>query len=299
MHKKRRMNMKQWITKEEHKGVALILASTAAFCLMSGLVRYASNIDPYKTTLFRFIVGLGMVGTAALLGRITLKFTNGPLLVLRGLTGGIAVLIFFFSISKLGVGKGTILIYSFPIFGTIFSSIFLKEKIGSIRFGAILIAFAGIYLLAAENGHGLSLVGVLGTYELLAIFGAMLGGVALVAVKKLHDTDSSYAIYFAQCVIGLWVVIVPANIVPCSIGISGGLLLVAIGVASSVGQLLSTEGFRYVQVATGSLLGMLVPVLNYFLGVVAFGEVISWRSIVGSATVLGSCVVVLLKNNNK
>jgi len=299
MHKKRRMNMKQWITKEEHKGVVLILASTAAFCLMSGLVRYASNIDPYKTTLFRFIVGLGMVGTAALLGRITLKFTNGPLLVLRGLTGGIAVLIFFFSISKLGVGKGTILIYSFPIFGTIFSSIFLKEKIGSIRFGAIVIAFAGIYLLAAENGHGLSLVGVLGTYELLAIFGAMLGGVALVAVKKLHDTDSSYAIYFAQCVIGLWVVIVPANIVPCSIGISGGLLLVAIGVASSVGQLLSTEGFRYVQVATGSLLGMLVPVLNYFLGVVAFGEVISWRSIVGSATVLGSCVVVLLKNNNK
>lgn len=293
------MNMKQWITKEEHKGVALILASTAAFCLMSGLVRYASNIDPYKTTLFRFIVGLGMLGTAALLGRITLKFTNGPLLLLRGLTGGVAILIFFFSISKLGVGKGTVLIYSFPIFGSIFSSIFLKEKIGVIRSGAILMAFAGIYLLAAENGHGLSMVGVLGTYELLAIFGAMLGGVALVAVKKLHDTDSSYAIYFAQCVIGLWVVIVPANTVPCSIGISGGLLLVAIGVASSVGQLLSTEGFRYLQVATGSLLGMLVPVLNYFLGVVAFGEVISWRSIVGSATVLGSCVVVLLKNNNK
>jgi drug/metabolite transporter (DMT)-like permease len=299
MHKKRRMNMKQWTIKEEHKGVALILASTAAFCLMSGLVRYASGIDPYKTTLFRFIVGLAMLGTAALLGRITLKFNNGPLLLLRGLTGGVAILIFFFSISKLGVGKGTVLIYSFPIFGSIFSSIFLKEKIGAIRLGAILMAFAGIYLLAADNGQGLSLVGVLGTYELLAILGAMLGGVALVAIKKLHDTDSSYAIFFAQCVIGLWIVIVPANMVSCSIGISGGLLLVAIGVASTVGQLLSTEGLRYVQVATGSLLGMLVPVLNYFLGVIAFGEVISWRSIVGSATVLGSCVVVLLKNNYK
>jgi len=290
--------MKRWITKDEYKGVALILSSTAAFCLMSGLVRYASNIDPYKTTLFRFIVGLGMLGTAALLGRITLKFTNGPLLLLRGLTGGIAILIFFFSISKLGVGKGTVLIYSFPIFGSIFSSIFLKEKIGAIRFVAILMAFAGIYLLAADNGQGLSLICVLGMYELLTIFGAMLGGVALVAVKKLHDTDSSYAIYFAQCVIGLWVVVVPANIVPCSIGISGGLLLVAIGVTSTVGQLLSTEGLRYVQVATGSLLGMLVPVLNYFLGVVVFDEVISWRSAIGSTIVLGSCVVVLLKNNH-
>ena len=292
------MNMTRWIKKDEHRGVVLILASTAAFCLMSGLVRYASGIDPYKTTLFRFIVGLGMLGTAALFGRITLKFINGPLLLLRGLTGGTAILIFFFSISKLGVGKGTVLIYSFPIFGSIFSSIFLKERLDAIRLGVILTAFAGIYLLAADNGQDWSLLGALGTYELLAIFGAMLGGVALVTVKKLHDTDSSYAIYFAQCVIGLWVVVVPANIVPCSIGWSGGFLLVAIGVASTVGQLLSTEGIRYVQVATGSLLGMLVPVLNYFLGVVVFGETISWRSVVGSATVLGACVVVLLKNNN-
>ena len=289
--------MKRWMTKDEHKGVALILASTAAFCLMSGLVRYASGIDPYKTTLFRFIVGLGILGTAALLGKITLRFVNGPLLLLRGLAGGAAILIFFFSISKLGVGKGTVLIYSFPIFGSIFSSIFLKEKIGAFRLGAILMAFAGIYLLAADNGRDSSLFGALGRYELLTLFGAMLGGVALVSVKKLHDTDSSYAIYFAQCVIGLWIVIVPANIVPCSIGWSGGLLLVAIGVASTVGQLLYTEGYRYVQVATGSLLGMLVPVLNYFLGVVVFGEVMSWRSIVGSATVLGACVVVLLKSN--
>ncbi len=291
--------MKRWITKDEHKGVALILASTIAFCLMSGLVRYASGIDPYKTTLFRFVVGLGILGTSALLGKITLRFVNGPLLLLRGLAGGAAILIFFFSISKLGVGKGTVLIYSFPIFGSIFSSIFLKEKIGAFRLGAILMAFAGIYLLAADNGRDSSLFGALGRYELLTLFGAMLGGVALVSVKKLHDTDSSYAIYFAQCVIGLWIVIVPANVVPCSIGWSGGLLLVAIGVASTVGQLLYTEGYRYVQVATGSLLGMLVPVLNYFLGVVVFGEVMSWRSIVGSATVLGACVVVLLKSNNK
>ncbi len=289
--------MTRWIKKDEHKGAALILSSTVAFCLMSGLVRYASDIDPYKTTLFRFIVGLGMLGTAALFGKITLKFTNGPLLLLRGLTGGTAILIFFFSVSKLGVGKGTVLIYSFPIFGSIFSSIFLKEKIDAIRFGAILLSFAGIYLLAVDNGQDTSLVGGLGPYELLAIFGAMLGGLALVAVKKLHDTDSSYAIYFSQCVIGLWVVVIPANIVPCSIGISGGLLLVSIGVTSTVGQLLSTEGIRYVSVATGSLLGMLVPVLNYFLGVIAFNEVMSWRSVVGSAAVLGACVVVLLKNN--
>lgn len=282
-----------------YKGAKLILASTVVFCLMSGLVKYASNIDPYKTTLFRFVVGLGMLGTAALLGKIQLKFVHGPLLLLRGLFGGIAILIFFFSIAKLGVGKGTVLIYAFPIFGSIFSSIFLKEKIGIVRFCAILTAFAGIYFLAADSNSGFSRSNFIGRYELLAIFGAALGGLAVVIVKKLHDTDSSYAIYFSQCVIGLWVVVVPANLVPCSIGYSGGLLLVAIGVTATIGQLFSTEAYRYVQVATGSLLGMLVPVLNYFIGTLIFHEILTWQSILGSAMVIGSCVVVLLGNGWK
>jgi len=283
----------------QYRGTVLILASTVFFCLMSGLVRYASDIDPYKTTLFRFVVGLGILGTAALFGRIKLRFNNGLLLFLRGLIGGVAILICFWSIAKLGVGKGTVLIYAFPIFGSIFSAILLKEKVGVVRFVAVLAAFVGIYLLAATNGNGSAFLGVFGKNELLAIFGAMLGGMALVIVKKLHDTDSSYAIYFAQCVIGLWVVAVPANIVPCSIGLSGGLLLVAIGISATIGQLLSTEGIRYLDVSTGSLLGMLVPVINYFIGVIIFHETVSWQSIIGSATVLGACVVVLMKNNGR
>ena len=289
--------MHRTFIKSEYKGIVLILASTVFFCLMSALVRYASDIDPYKTTLFRFVVGLGMLGTAALFGKIRLKFVNGPLLFLRGLFGGAAILIFFWSVSELGVGKGTVLIYSFPIFASIFSAIFLKEKIGLLRSAAILAAFFGIYLLACDNGNGSSSLGSLGKYELLAILGAMLGGMALVLVKKLHDTDSSYAIYFAQCAIGLWIVVIPANIVPCSIGFSGGILLVAIGVTATIGQLLSTEAYRYVEIPTGSLLGMLVPVMNYIVGVTIFDEFISWQSIIGSAAVIGSCVIVLLRNN--
>jgi drug/metabolite transporter (DMT)-like permease len=280
----------------QYRGAVLILTSTVFFCLMSGLVRYASGIDPYKTTLFRFVVGLGMLGTAALFGRIRLRFNNGLLLFLRGLIGGTAILICFWSISTLGVGKGTVLIYAFPIFGSIFSAILLKEKVGAVRFIAVLIAFVGIYLLAATKNNGSAFLGVFGKNELLAIFGAMLGGLALVIVKKLHDTDSSYAIYFSQCVIGLWVVAVPANLVPCSIGFSGGILLLAIGITATIGQLLSTEGIRYLDVSTGSLLGMLVPVINYFTGVVIFHETVSWRSIAGSAAVIGSCIVVLLRN---
>lgn len=285
-------------TEQQRRGAALMLSSTVAFCLMSGLVRYAADIDPYKKTLFRFVVGLGILGTAALLGKIKLGFNHGPLLFLRGLFGGTAILIFFFSITKLGVGKATVLVYSFPIFGSIFSVILLKERLGAAQVVSMIVAFVGIGLLASDNGDTGSLLALPGRYELLTIFGAMLGGMALVLVKKLHDTDSSYAIFFAQCVIGLWIVVVPANIAPCALGWMGGFLLVAIGITSAAGQLLATEGYRHLSVATGSLLGMLVPVLNYGLGVTLFDERISVHSVLGSAAVLGACVVVLLKSPN-
>jgi drug/metabolite transporter (DMT)-like permease len=163
---------------------------------------------------------------------------------------------------------------------------------------AIVAAFAGIYLLAADNGNGSFVLGAFGADELLAIGGALLGGSALVLIKKLHDTDSAYAIFFAQCAIGMWVVVVPANTIPCSIGVAGGFLLVAIGVTSATGQLLATMGYRHVAVATGGLLGMCVPVLNYIMGVIVFREPVSFGSVLGTAIVIGSCGIVLLRTKN-
>jgi len=279
------------------KGAALMLASSILFSMMAVLIKYASGIDSYKITLFRFIIGLALLGTAAMFGKIKLIFTHGPFLFLRGLVGSIAVFIFYLSIPKLGLGKATVIGYCFPIFASIFSRIFLKEKITIVKTAAILTAFVGIYLLTTSGIAGPSLAAAFGKYELLAVFGAVLGGIAVVLIKKLHDTDSSYAIFFAQCAIGLWLLIVPATVVPSDIGYSAVVLLLSIGVTAAVGQLLMTQGYNYVSVTTGSLLGMLTPVLNYVIGVMIFHELISIRSVIGSVVIIACCVVVLLAND--
>jgi drug/metabolite transporter (DMT)-like permease len=122
----------------------------------------------------------------------------------------------------------------------------------------------------------------------------MLSGIAVVCVKKLHDTDSTYAIFFSQCVIGLWLVIVPANISGVAIGYSGGVVLLCIGIAAAVGQLLMTEGYRHTTVVVGSLLGMLVPVLNFAAGRLLFRETLSLRALLGAAVVVLSCMFVII-----
>ncbi|OGS21656.1 MAG: hypothetical protein A2252_11670 [Elusimicrobia bacterium RIFOXYA2_FULL_39_19] len=277
------------------KGITAIILSSIFFSAMAGMVRYVSYIDSYKTALYRFVIGFSLLGTAAIIGKINLTFNNGKILFLRGLLSGLSVFIFYLTISKIGLAKATVLGYSFPIFATIGSVLILKEKVPFSKWLLIFISFIGIFLISTSKGEGFSNIGV---YELVAILGACISGIALVTLKKLHDTDSSYAIFFAQCAIGIWLVIIPANIIPCKIGISGGVILLLIGITAAVGQLLCTYSYKYFSVSTGSILEMLSPVLNIFIGIIIFGEFVSVKGIIGMVIVLGSCLLLLVEKES-
>jgi drug/metabolite transporter (DMT)-like permease len=287
------------------RGTLMMLSSSIFFCLMSGMIKHMSHVNSFMVVQFRFVIGLALLSLAALFGRIQLSFKNGPLLFLRGLTGSAAVFLFFLSISKLGVGKATVITYSFPAFASVIGIFVLKERLSLVKWLAVAAALCGIGLLAFKGGEkgadaeSVSALASIGRYELLAILGAVLSGIAICLVKKLHDTDSTYAIFFAQCLVGLWLVIIPANVKSVSLGYSGGLMLLGIGVVAAVGQLLMTEGYGHLTVTTGSLLGMSVPVLNFALGITLFKEPITGRGVLGAIIVIASCTAVILADRKK
>jgi len=262
--------------------------SSVAYCVMSTLVRLPQNMNPYVTVFFRFAIGLGLLGILAMSGKIKLTFVHTPFLVLRGLAGAIAVFIWFLSISALGLGKGTVIFYSYPVFASVFSVIFLKEKVSFLKWIAAAFAFSGVVLLVmGKDITSLSIYSV-GIYEMIAVFGAVLGGSAVVLVKKLVETDSSWSIYFAQCLAGFWLFIGPANLSGGSLEYSGFFLLICVGVTATIGQLLMTEGYRRIPVTTGATLIMLVPVLNMLTGILIFKEPVSAIEISGAAMVVVS-----------
>jgi drug/metabolite transporter (DMT)-like permease len=247
---------------------------------------------------FRFVIGLGLIATAVMLGRAKLVFNSKKLLFFRGLTGGIAILIGLVSITKLGLGKGMVLICSYPIFASVISAVFLKERLRLFDVGAILTAIVGFYFIAYEKQQDFSLL-VFGKYELLAVLGAVIAGIAVSLIRKLHDTDSSLAIYFSQCVVGMWLVLGPSFSNKGSVGLNGVFILLGIGATVTVGQLLMTEGFKYVPVKTGSLLLMIEPVLCYIAGVAIFSESVTIFRVFGSVLVIGACMVVMAGRKKK
>jgi len=284
------------MSRAEHKkkGAALMALASVFFCIAGCLVKSGSYVGAYKLAFFRFIIGLGLITTAAMSGRVKLVFNNNKLLFLRGLTGGTAVFITLLCITKLGLGKGMVLINSYPIFASIISAVFLKERLRLLDIGAILTATVGIYFIAYEKQQGFSLL-VFGRYELLAVLGAMIAGIAVTLIRKLHDTDDSLAIYFSQCAVGIWLVIMPAFSSEGVIGFKGVFILLGIGASVTIGQLLMTEGFKYVPVKTGSLLLMFETVLCYVAGVAIFGEPLTAPCLLGTVLVIGACAVVLIR----
>ena len=112
-----------------------MMGSGVLFTLMAILVRSAPNIDCYTTALFRFAIGIALLGTAAMTKKITLTFHQSRLLFLRGFLGSIGVIIFYISITHIGLAKGSAITYSYPVFATLGGALFLGERIGWRRGG--------------------------------------------------------------------------------------------------------------------------------------------------------------------
>lgn len=279
---------------DNSRGILLTLGSVVFFALMAVLVKAIPNVSSYQTTFFRFAIGLGIIGILHLFGVVNLKFNDKKNLFWRGLVGGAAVYLFYLAILKLGVGKGSVYIYSYPIFATLFSMPILKEKVEPIKFVVIFISFAGLILLSVGGGiHSLAGIGI---YELVAIAGSVTTGLAVVFVKKLHDSDNSYAIFFSQCIVGFWMFLVPSGVTQAKGDLSELLLLVLVGVVATIGQLFMTEGYKYVNVATGSLLQSMVPVFNLLSGWLIFKEQFNTIEMTGAFIIVGSCFALVILN---
>ena len=278
---------------DNSKGILLTLGSVVFFALMAVLVKAIPNVSSYQTTFFRFAIGVGIIGILSLLGIVNLKFNDKKNLFWRGLVGGVAVYLFYLAIIKLGVGKGSVYIYSYPIFATLFSMLILKEKVEPIKFIVIFISFAGLVLLSLGGKGGLSGMGI---YELIAIAGSITTGLAVVFVKKLHDNDNSYAIFFSQCIVGFWMFLIPSGATQAKGNVTELLLLVLVGIIATIGQLFMTEGYRYVNVATGSLLQSMVPVFNLLSGWLIFHEQFSAVEMAGAFVIVSSCFALVIIN---
>jgi drug/metabolite transporter (DMT)-like permease len=259
-------------------------SSSVLFSAMSMLIPFLHGVSTSIIVSARFVVGILVILVLAAMGVTRLRAVNKWWLLVRGIIGASSVYFFFRGITTLGLGKGTVLNYTYPIFAALLAPLVVKEKLTWDVLAAALVSFVGIWFVVSPGRFS-----SIGVEDLLALMGGILSGVAVVAIKKLRETDTPYIIYLAQCVFGLLVVGWPT--VTSSFHFAGKewLILAGLGIFATAAQLLMTWAYGHVRATEGSLLAFLVPVLNVILGVIVFGEAMRVSTVIGSVIVLFCC----------
>lgn len=259
-------------------------ASSLLFSLMSVLIPLAHGVSASLIASARFVVGIIVILGIALVTRTPLRAVNKWWLVARGVIGASSVYLLFRGIQNLGLGQGTILNYTYPIFAALLAPLMIKEKITWDVLAAGAVSFFGIWLVVSPGP-----ISSINVETLLALLGGVGSAIAVVAIKKLRETETPSIIYLAQCVFGLLVVGWPTAVSSFGFARFEWLILVAIGLVATIAQLAMTWAYKHVPATEGSLLAFLTPVLNVLLGVLVFGELMKPMTLAGSALVLACC----------
>lgn len=265
-------------------GMPVMAASAVLFSLMSFLIPLTHGVSTSIITSARFVVGILAILVIALVTRTPLVAHKRGWLVARGVIGATSVYLLFRGIMNLGLGQGTILNYTYPIFAALLAPLMIGEKLTWDVLAAGLMSFLGIWLVVSPGP-----ISSISVETLLALLGGVLSGIAVVVIKKLRETETPSIIYLAQCVFGLLVVGWPTAASSFSFGAVEWLILLGIGIVATVAQLTMTWAYKHVPATEGSLLAFLTPVLNVLLGVLVFGEQMKAMTLVGSLLVLACC----------
>lgn len=173
------------------KAVYYILLATFLFAIMNVLIKYLANIPSYEIVFFRslvsFIVTLGL-----LLHFKIFPFGTGNRfwLIVRGLAGSAALLLFFYTIQNMPLATAVTIQYLSPIFTILIASFLIKESINWKQWIFFLIAFAGVFIIKGFDSRV--------SFALLAlgVLSAVFSATAYTAVRSVRDSEHALVIVF-------------------------------------------------------------------------------------------------------
>ncbi len=193
---------------------------------------------------------------------------------------------FVISLAYLPLGDAYTLYFSAPVMLTAAAALFLREPVGVRRWAAVLAGFAGVVVAA----------GAPGTWQLAALLPLAAAALSVArdfATRSVSPEVNAGTVALATAIVvtlgGLatlpfaWTPPTPVELALCLAAAAGaGAGYVLFAVALRTGELSFISPFRYAGVPAAMLLGLLV-----------WGDVPSWRTLLGAAIIVGSGLFIL------
>jgi S-adenosylmethionine uptake transporter len=217
--------------------------------------------------------------------RIPLSTTQWRGHLWRGLSGTIAMMLYFYCITTLPLATAITLNYTSAIFLTVLTLVVYKDRFHLSLTASLALGFTGVVLLLhptferEQFGNGI-----------LGLASGLLAAVALMNVRQLGllgEPAVRVVFYFnlvATLLSGAWIAQTEVH----SITLSNLWLLLGMGVSATFAQISMTHAYRVGQTQVVSTLSYSTIVFASLFGLILWNETLPFGSWLGIALIVGS-----------
>lgn len=251
-----------------------LAASAVSFGLMAVLARWLSRgpggFSAGQLSVVRFAIGV-LVSLAAFRAvRGLYRPVNYRLLVTRGISGGLVVVLYFAALARIPAGDAGVLYNLFPVLATVMSIAAFGERPTGHLLGGLLLATSGVALVLGKGSFSFEL----GLGQAAALAAAVFAATSANVIRAMRPTENAPTIFFFFSLVGLPVVL-PFALGPWPTAPFPWLVAVVMGLCAFAGQVLMTEAYGALTVAEAAVWLQLIPLAQALLAVPLLGEAVT------------------------
>jgi drug/metabolite transporter (DMT)-like permease len=278
-------------------GIVCMLTASMVFQGSSALSKWLIQTYPIGEMLFWRAAASLVVVSAVILPVAGLGVFRTRRLhdhVFRNVSQSTAQLFIAIAFSMMPLAGAVAITFSAPLFSTIAAIIVLKEAVGPVRWGALIVGFLGVVVVTSPGVDTFQLG------SLFAIANAVLFGTVAVGVRRMAATESTetmlmhqmvfLTVFFAAALPFGW--LTPQSAGDCAALIANGLL-------NAAGQYLWTTALRFAPASAVAPFNYFSLVWAVILGFLVWGDLPSAALLIGSAIVVGSGMFLLWHESRK
>lgn len=279
----------------KRKAVFLMLLSSLSFAFMAAMVKLSGDVPLFQKVFMRDLIVV--IAAILLLKRKKVsplgKKENRMHLLIRGISGFVGVVFYFYSASHLYLSDSTVLNKLSPFFTTLFAVFLLKEKTSKIQIPALLLSFLG-GLLILKPQMALTLLP-----SLSGMIGAVVAGFSYAMVIHLTNREEPLVVvfYFSNTsVLFSFLFMLSQFQLPT---LSQFFPLLFTGVFAAGGQIALTYSYQYAKASDISIYSYSVILFSGILGFFIWKEVPDIYSFFGASLIIFSGILMYLSYQQK
>ncbi|MDW3192705.1 MAG: EamA family transporter [Cytophagales bacterium] len=261
-------------------GVRYMLYATFTFALMKVFVKAIPHIPAIEIIFFRAIVSLAISFYFLKKQKVSIWGNNKPVLIARGVTGSVALILYFYLLHAIPLATAATLQYLAPIFTTVLGVFIVKEKVNPWQWVFFAISFVGVMVVQGFD------VRISYLHLGIGIATSFFMGLAYNFVRKLNTTEHPLVIilYFPLVLLpigAVWSYFVWVTPVGWD-----WLMLLGVGILTQIAQFFMTKSYQHEEVSKVSILNYVGLIYALLFGFFLFDETFNIATYMGMALVV-------------